>query len=198
MHPSKPWRADYLLQLDSSSSFSASLKAKRTNRRSVRFATDANGEILVKVVTFDRPEACCASDLYWSRKEKSFFRSSGKRTASEQPAQLVDCLETAFSNCAQKSKEPLQQDMQAIFKWASGAGRGLEHGASDLLGDEQALLVQATVHYHQHLRSTMAQRNSRVLVDAELAKFSKQRSGPAREFAYKMALCDALVARLYN
>jgi hypothetical protein len=206
LYPSKPWRADRLLLLDpsssssssSSSSHCASPKAKPTNdRRSVQFATDENGKILVNVVTFDRPDASCTSDLYWSRNEKHYFRSSGKRTASEQPAQLVDCLETAFSNCARKSQEPLRQDMQAMFKWANGTGRGLEHGASDLLGDEQFLAVQATVRIHRHLRLSMVQCSNQ-LVEEELAKFSRQRSGPAREFAYKMALCDALVARVHR
>jgi hypothetical protein len=198
LYPSKPCRADcpQLLDYSSSSTRSASLaNAKTTSRRSVRFATDENGKISVSVVTFDRPEASCTSDLYWSRSEKRLFRSSGKRTASEQPAPLVDCLETTFSNCANKSSDPLRQDMQAMFQWANSAGRGLEHGVSDLLNNEQAWVVSSTVQYHQYRRLT-AQCGAK-LFDEELAKFSKQRTGPAREFAYKMALCDALVVRLY-
>jgi hypothetical protein len=167
-------------------------RAKSRSPRKVRFAADPHGIIQTDIQTaldYD------SHDMHWSNKEQERFRRRAKKDAvkcSESLSQQIQKLEVAFSNGANNgSSVACRQDMNHMLEWARGKGRGLEFHASERFRDEQICVVLESVLYYQHLILEEANYN----IEETFAMFCREKTSNAREFATKMALCDAIVAQ---
>lgn len=163
--------------------------------RGVHFFVDELDRDLVDVIEYEKPPVECYSDLYWSNEDKSDF----VRTASafvtdfrEEHANRVRRLELAYRNCAKgktlfDSKD--QSDLRTILKWTRSKARGFEDASTDLFWDTRRRNVDAILKYHAFLLDHDDQGDK---FNEKLRKFSEEKSRSTREFAFKIAMGDAL------
>lgn len=161
----------------------------------VRFLVDEYDRDLVEVIDYEKPPVDCCPDLYWSREEKSQFLNEARECAEDFVAndpERVLRLEIAYSASytdGNLSACECKKDMRTIFKWAKSKSRGLEDAVTSIFWEERRRVVKQILEFNEYLMDSFEPGED---VDEQLRIYSEVRTQRAREFAFKMAMGDAL------
>jgi hypothetical protein len=165
---------------------------KSRSPRNVRFAVDQHGIIQTHIQTAELPLDYANDEMHWSSKEKEDFRRRAKKEATKYySCRRIKRLEIAFSNGNCATSATPRQDMEHMLEWARGKGRGLEFHVSELFRDAQICVVLDSVLYYQQL---MMNQDTTSNIEETFAMFCREKTSSAREFATRMAACDAMAA----
>jgi hypothetical protein len=162
----------------------------------VRFDVDANDCVVQEVFLFERHPAQCDSDMYWSTNERREFLVNARREAVELRSdrrKLAKTLENSVTKCAddrRSDQQQIQEDMGVIFMWVESNGRGLEDAVTRVFARERRLVIKQVLEFQAFLRDSTCESGSK---RAEVLRvYSVNSTSRAREFAFKLALGDAL------
>jgi hypothetical protein len=162
--------------------------------RSVSFFVDKLDRDLVDVIEYELPPIEQWSDLYWSQEDKNEFLQDARNYVAdftERYSVRVQRLEQVFTNGTNGnlSHDDYQSDLQTIIKWTNSDARGFEDSTTSYFWDKRCKDIEQILGYYDYLKETFP---SGVYIDEKLRRYSERRSQCAREFAFKLAMGDAL------
>jgi hypothetical protein len=162
----------------------------------VRFDVDANDCVVQEVFLFERHPAQCDSDMYWSTNERREFLVNARREAVELRSdrrKIAKTLENSVTKCAddqRTDKQRIKEEMRVIFMWVESNGRGLENAVTRIFSRERRFVVKQILELQAILQGSACESGSKMT--ETLRAYSVHSTSRAREFAFKLALGDAL------
>jgi hypothetical protein len=159
--------------------------------RSVSFFVDELDRDLVDVIEYELPPIEQWSDLYWSQEDKNEFLQDARNYVAdftERYGARVKRLEQVFTN-GNLPHDDYQSDLQTIIKWTNSNTRGFEDSTTSYFWDKRCKDIEQILGYYDYLKEAFP---SDVYIDEKLRRYSERRSQCAREFAFKLAMGDAL------
>jgi hypothetical protein len=174
-------------------------------------------------VSVSDDDAVCPNDLFWTRQELLVSRKRAQLKASVIRSKFpleVETLEHAIKNCLavtvavnierkgfrvdNADSIPVDdvasclpglksdsKDITALYNWSSSYVRGLEDYVTSLLSSERHDVIRHFLLYQESLRR---ENDPSTSIEAALCERSRKLSRRAREFAFNMAIGDALTA----